>query len=182
MRTALNTTLEISARENDSAAWEVRDMSKLASALLGTLYLLANVPALAQPASERTTPTSVTLTGEEWACLGTRLDNLLTSSSDKVRVPLSACGIGPGIRGPGASNPTVGAPNSAVGAPNSTVSRGPRSSPAPTSPAARSTTLTQAPLYLTKAQLTCVQSLLSSVTHDADHVSTIDLQSCKVSS
>lgn len=149
-------------------------MSRLASVVSGGLLLLANVSAFAQPTSTRAPPSSVTLTGEEWACLGTRLENLLSSKFDNVRVPLSACGLGTGTRGPGASNPTAGVSNTPT-------SRDPRSLPAPTGPVVRSTTLTQAPLYLTKAQLACVQSLVSSVSQDADQVSTIDLLACKIS-
>jgi hypothetical protein len=100
------------------------------------LGLTAASAALAQ--TNRTPPSSVTLTGEQWACLATRMNNLQRSSSDVVRVPLSPCGQGSGTRGTG--NPTVRQPSGAT---------------TPNYPG-----LTRSPLYLSKAQLACIQRQL----------------------
>lgn len=130
---------------------------------------LSAVDAAAQTQADRPTPPSVTLTLEQWNCLSNRLDNLLASTSDKVRVPLSPCGIGTGTRGPGASNPT------ASGAP---VTRSPPIEQAlPQELAAK---LTRSPLYLTKGQLDCIRTQLPRLRSGANRIATIDFPACKV--
>lgn len=153
-------------------------MTRFASLAVSGLILFAVLPVEAQGTSPRTTPSSVTLTGEQWGCLSTRLPNLLSSRSDKVRVPLSSCGVGPGVRGPGVSNPTASA-----GVSNPTASRLPSPRPAPpagTLPEVISDGLTRSPLYLSKAQLDCIGSLIATLSVDADQVKTIDLAGCKI--
>lgn len=123
------------------------------------LGLTAASTALAQT-TNRTPPSSVTLTSEQWACLATRMNNLQRSSSDIVRVPLSACGQGSGTRGTG--NPTVGSGNQ------------PRGS-TPTDPR-----LTRSPLYLSKAQLACIQRQLPDLQRSGSGPRQIDLTRCAI--
>lgn len=108
----------------------------------------------------RTTPTSVRLTNEQWTCLQSRLPNLQRLQSDIVRVPLSGCGQGETVRGPGAGNTTAG----------SDSTRSSRSAP-------RDPSLTRAPLYLSKDQLVCIERLARDVPRGAG-ATTIDLTQC----
>lgn len=126
------------------------------SRVVSALLILSLLPTLALAQQTRTPPSRLRLTAEQWTCLQTRLPNLRRSSSDTVRVPLSACNLGDNVRGPGAGNVTSGR----------TGRRG------PTDP-----TLTQSPLYLTKSQLTCIETQLPQLT-SAHGVSEVDLTRC----
>lgn len=117
--------------------------------------------ALAQT-TNRTPPSSVTLTGEQWACLATRMNNLQRSSSDIVRVPLSACGQGSGTRG--VNRATAGNPT--VRQPGATTPNDPR--------------LTRSPLYLSKAQLACIERQLPDLQRGSGPRE-IDLTRCAIS-
>lgn len=140
----------------------------LSASLLGLVLI---PPAQAQDAPARSPPTSVTLTQDQWACLETRLPALKSAASDLVRVPLSPCGAGQGLRGPGASNATAGASNPTAGVP--------RTAPSGSTPPTNAVT-TRAPLYLTKDQLTCVETQMASLKAPAQALSTVDLQTCRV--
>lgn len=113
-----------------------------------------------QTAPVRTPATSVTLTGEQWACLGSRLANLQRSSSEIVRVPLSPCGQGSGTRGVTRSTAA--------------------SNRAATNAASSDSRITRAPLYLSKAQLTCIQEQLPQLQQATAPV-TVDLTRCGLS-
>lgn len=126
------------------------------SRFVSALLILSLLPNLALAQQTRTPPSTLRLTGEQWSCLQTRLPNLRRSSSDTVRVPLSACNQGANVRGPGAGNVTAGQPRRR----------------APTDP-----TLTRSPLYLTKSQLSCIETQLPQLT-SAEGVSEVDLTRC----
>lgn len=113
-----------------------------------------------QAAPVRTPATSVTLTGEQWACLGSRLANLQSSSSDVVRVPLSPCGQGSGTRGVTRSTAA--------------------SNRAATHAVPSDSRITRAPLYLSKAQLSCIQQQLPQL-QQATEPMTVDLSRCALS-
>lgn len=108
----------------------------------------------------RTPPPTVTLTSEQWACLGTRVNNLQRASSDIVRVPLSSCGQGDVTRTTGAGNPTVRQTN-----------RTPPNDPR----------LTRSPLYLTKSHLVCIQRQLPQLAARSSEPVQIDLTRCTIS-
>src|SRR5690606_25813517 len=96
-------------------------------------------------------------TGEQWACLETRMPNLQRSRADVVRVPLSACDQGSNTRG--VTRSTASASHGVT-------------TPAPTDPR-----LTRAPLYLTKAQLECIGRQLPRL-READGPATVELSGC----
>lgn len=108
---------------------------------------------------DRTPPPTVTLTSEQWACLGTRVNNLQRASSDIVRVPLSSCGQGDVTRTTGAGNPTVRQTN-----------RTPLSDPR----------LTRSPLYLTKTHLACIQRQLPQLSAQSSEPVQVDLARCSI--
>lgn len=114
----------------------------VAALVMGASLMTAD--ALAQT---RTPPSSLVLTRAQWQCLATRMRNLERVRSNLVRVPLSPCGRGPRIRGPGVGNPTVGAGN-------------------PTIETYQGQPVTTGPLYLTKRQLACVRERLPELSQD----------------
>lgn len=146
-------------------------MIRLACFTLVVALLASGVPTLAnaQALAERTTPSSLTLTSEQWSCLNTRLQALLSSASDKVRVPLSPCGVGAGVRGPGVSNSTA----SATPAARST-------SPVPTLPQELASKLTRPPLYLSKGQLDCLRTQIPKLSVGINQIATVDLAACQI--
>lgn len=119
---------------------------------------LAFSPPSAHAQGVRTPAESVRLTPEQWACLQNRMTNLLRSQTHVVRVPLSPCDQ---VRGPGAGNTTAGTNTARRTRP-----------PERTDP-----TLTRAPLYLTRDQLTCIQRRLPELTN-ARGATEIDFSDC----
>lgn len=125
-------------------------------ALVLGLGLAAATTALAQ--TNRTPPSSVVLTREQWECLGTRMNNLQRSQSDIVRVPLSPCGQGTGTRGPGTGNVTT------------------RGASTPTLREYQGRPITTAPLYLSKQQLACIQRRLPELSRSEAAI--VDFSQC----
>lgn len=116
-------------------------------------------PSWAQTAP--TPPERVRLTGEEWACLQSRLPNLRSNPNNVVRVPLSPCNQGQVVRGPG--NTTAGRANETGGRPRMRSTRAPD--------------LTGPPLYLSKEQLACIERRLPELARTRG-AAEVDLRQC----